>query len=82
VQLAEPGTVAALRPGDRVDVVARTGGLPAMSGPDAALAHDAIVLAVPAPADGVIYLAMRPPQARLVARLPPDVAIGVLVRPG
>jgi hypothetical protein len=82
VQLAEPGTAAALRPGDRVDVLARTGDPAAMSGPDAPLAHYALVLDVPSPADGVLYLAMTPPQARQVARLPPDMAIGVLVRPG
>lgn len=82
VQLAEPGTAAALRPGDRVDVLARTGEPSAMSGPDAALAHRALVLAIPSPADGVLYLALPPPQARQVARLPPDVAIGILVRPG
>lgn len=82
VQLAEPGTAAALRPGDRVDVLARTGEPSARSGPDATLAHRALVLAVPSPADGVLYLAMPPPQARQVARLPPDVAIGILVRPG
>lgn len=82
VQLAEPGTVTALRPGDRVDLLARTDEPSAMSGPDTTLVHRALVLAVPSPADGVLYLAMPPPQARQVARLPPDVAIGILVRPG
>ncbi len=82
VQLADPGTVTALRPGDRVDVLARTAEPSAVSGPDPTLAQSALVLAVPSPADGVVYLAMPPPQARQVARLPPDVAIGILVRPG
>ncbi len=82
VQLADPGTVTALRPGDRVDVLVRTAEPAATSGPDATLARRALVLAVPSPSDGVLYLAMPPPQARQVARLPPDVAIGILVRPG
>ena len=80
VQLAEPGTAAVLRPGDRVDVIARTGSPHGTTGQgDEILAHD--VLVISSSEDGIVYLAMPPQQAPRVSRMAPDIAVGVTVRP-
>ncbi|HET8682104.1 MAG TPA: flagellar biosynthesis protein FlgA [Micromonosporaceae bacterium] len=75
VALAEPAAAAVVRPGDRVDLVARPG-----SGQ--LIAHGALVLeaigADPAPA---LYLAMDEPQARAVLRAGSEVRFDVIVRP-
>ncbi|HEX6073921.1 MAG TPA: hypothetical protein VFZ32_01510 [Micromonosporaceae bacterium] len=84
VQLAEPGTAAVLRPGDRVDVIARTGSLRVpltADEDDPVLAPGALVLSVTSPDDGVVYLAMTPRQAEQVSRIAPGVALGITVRP-
>ncbi len=76
VRLAEPATVAAVRAGDRVDLVAVPGGV---------LADDARVLALPGrpdpTTDGVLYLAVRPDQARRIFAAAPDARLAVRVRP-
>ncbi len=76
VRLADPATVTAVRPGDRVDLVAVPGG---------ALAGDALVLPLPgrpiSPDDGVLYLAVRIDEARRVAEAAPDARFAIRVRP-
>jgi Flp pilus assembly protein CpaB len=80
VQLAEPGAAAVLRPGDRVDVIARTGSPQGTTDQgDEILAHD--VLVISSSEDGIVYLAMPPQQAPRVSRMAPDIAVGVTVHP-
>jgi hypothetical protein len=80
VQLAEPGTAAVLRPGDRVDVIARTGSPDATTDQEAVvLAHD--VLVISSSDEGIVYLAIPPRQASRVSQMAPDVAVGVTVHP-
>ena len=89
VQVAEPATLAVVRPGDRVDLIARTGDPTAAAGdtePATVLARDVLVLAVgPDPQasldEGVVYLAMTADEAERVATASPEVPIGVMVRP-
>lgn len=85
IQLAEPATAAVARPGDRVDVIARTA-QPSADTEVVVLAADALVLAVNAygdssPDEGIVYLAMTKDQAERVAKIAPDVALGITVRP-
>ena len=85
IQLAEPATAAVARPGDRVDVIARTAE-PSADTEVVVLAADALVLAVNAygdgsPDEGIVYLAMTQDQARRVAKIAPTVALGITVRP-
>ena len=75
VRFADPGAVAVLRPGDRIDVLATAAGDPAAAAASVArvVATNVVVLAVPAPdttgiGDGaLVVLACPPPVARALA---------------
>ena len=89
VQLAEPATAAVLRPGDRVDLIARTthpSGTAAPDPDDVVLARDVLVLSVDlspdrSPDEVVVYVAMPKDRAQRVARTAPTIPLGITVRP-
>jgi hypothetical protein len=90
VQLAEPATAGVLRPGDRIDLIARTAGVesaePGDAAEDVVLARDVLVLSVDlspdrSPDEVVLYVAMARDRARDVARTAPSVPLGITVRP-
>jgi hypothetical protein len=79
LRLPDAGVVAVVRPGQRVDVLASTGGAIAK-----VLAADVLVLRVgpsdPAADGALLYLAVTTGQAGRLASLEPDARISVTVR--
>jgi hypothetical protein len=76
VRVFDPATLAVLRPGDRVDLLAT-------ADETTRIATASLVLAVPATADeqqAVVYLAVSPAEARKVVASPPGVRFAVIVR--
>lgn len=82
VRLVEPATLAVVRPGDRVDLLAAPAGRQATP---ITIAADALVLGVTADADGLpgaaLYLALTRAEAERVVGAPEQARFAALVRP-
>lgn len=77
VRVGEAASVAVVRPGHRVDVIAAPAGRPAVT-----LAGDLLVLAASNDeVTAVILVAATDQQARRLAASPPDVRLSITVRP-